>query len=272
MNKIEDESLNVIMFPDFVKLDKEVKEMRSQLSELLLERDQLHLIVCPNIETEYLLLFGSLEYKAYETQCTALRLKRKAELIQAKLNRQEKVIVKTIEEILDDEFAEFKNKLDEQIDKMNEAIMKNGCEHLSEEDTKELKRIYRKVVKALHPDLNPEISESQIHLFANAVNAYKNGDLDTLKIIGEMVNDNPLPKNHENALTQLADEKQRLQGLLTSIRESILKIKSEYPYLMKESLEDPETTERRKHEFESIINQYSEMIEIYTSRIDEMLR
>ena len=60
MNKIEDESLNVIMFPDFVKLDKEVKEMRSQLSELLLERDQLHLIVCPNIETEYLLLFGSL--------------------------------------------------------------------------------------------------------------------------------------------------------------------------------------------------------------------
>ena len=29
MNKIEDESLNVIMFPDFVKLDKEVKEMRS---------------------------------------------------------------------------------------------------------------------------------------------------------------------------------------------------------------------------------------------------
>ena len=100
MNKIEDESLNVIMFPDFVKLDKEVKEMRSQLSELLLERDQLHLIVCPNIETEYLLLFGSLEYKAYETQCSALRLKRKAELIQAKLNRQEKVIVKTIEEIL----------------------------------------------------------------------------------------------------------------------------------------------------------------------------
>ena len=65
MNKIEDETLKVIMFPDFVKLDKEVKEMRSQLSELLLERDQLHLIVCPNIETEYLLLFGSLEYKAY---------------------------------------------------------------------------------------------------------------------------------------------------------------------------------------------------------------
>ena len=263
---------NVILFPDFTKMENEVKELRSELSELLLERDQLLLIVCPNIETAYLLALGSLEYKAYETQCEALRLKRKVELIQARLNRQEKVIVTVIEKILDDEFTEFKKKLDEQIDKMNDAILKNGCEHLSEEDTKEIKHLYRRIVKALHPDINPDVSESQIHLFANAVNAYRTGDLDTLKIIGEMVNDKPLDKHHENVMTQLAEEKERLQELVISIREHILKIRSEYPYTMKDIINNPEKTEQKKLEFENIIEQYEKMIEIYSSKIDEMLR
>ena len=52
---------------------------------------------------EYMLKLGSLEYKAYETQCSALRLKRKIDLIQGKLNRQDKIIISQIEEILNEE-------------------------------------------------------------------------------------------------------------------------------------------------------------------------
>ena len=39
---------------------------------------------------QYMLALGAIEYKLFETQCKMLRLKRKIELIQAKLNRQEK--------------------------------------------------------------------------------------------------------------------------------------------------------------------------------------
>ena len=81
---------NVIVFPDFEKLKSEVEKMRTELSMLLLERDELQFVICKNIETEYMLKLGSIEYKAYEAQCAALRLKRKIELIQAKKNRQEK--------------------------------------------------------------------------------------------------------------------------------------------------------------------------------------
>ena len=115
-------SSNVIVFPDFEKLKSEVEKMRTELSMLLLERDELQFVICKNIETEYMLKLGSIEYKAYEAQCAALRLKRKIELIQAKKNRQEKVIISAIEETLDNEFAEYQKQLDEQIDKMNSYI------------------------------------------------------------------------------------------------------------------------------------------------------
>ncbi|NLK70995.1 MAG: hypothetical protein GX286_06110, partial [Clostridiales bacterium] len=102
---------NVIIFPDLEELKKEVEKMRIELSMLLLERDELQFVICKNIETEYMLKLGSIEYKAYEAQCAALRLKRKIELIQAKKNRQEKIIISAIEETLDSEFAEYKKQL-----------------------------------------------------------------------------------------------------------------------------------------------------------------
>ena len=263
---------NVIVFPDFEKLKNEVEKMRTELSMLLLERDELQFVICKNIETEYMLNLGSIEYKAYEAQCTALRLKRKTELIQAKKNRQEKVIISAIEEVLDNEFAEYQKQLDEQINKMNDALKRSKAEVLTDEENKELKKLYRKIVKALHPDINPDVSEAQVNLFDNAVQAYKNGDLGTLRIIGEMVGNSPLPEQHKDALTQLSEEKDRLQNLLKAIRDSIEEIKSEYPYTMKEILEDKEKTEQKKQELESILSQYTELISIYQAKIEEMMR
>ena len=265
-------SSNVIVFPDFEKLKSEVEKKRTELSMLLLERDELQFVICKNIETEYMLKLGSIEYKAYEAQCAALRLKRKIDLIQAKKNRQEKIIISAIEETLDEEFAEYQKQLDEQIDKVNAAIKRSKAEVLSDEENKELKKLYRKIAKALHPDINPDVSEAQVQLFDNAVSAYKSGDLGTLRIISEMVGNNPLPEQHKDAMTQLVEERERLEGLLESIRESIENIKSEYPYTMKDILEDTNKTEQKKQELESVIEQYNELISIYKAKIEEMLR
>lgn len=262
----------MLVFPDFEKLKNEVDKMRTELSMLLLERDELQFVICKNIETDYMLKLGGMEFKAYEAQCTALRLKRKIELIQAKKNRQEKIVISAIEKVLDAEFAEYQEKLDEQIEKMNDALKRSKAEILSDEDSKELKKLYRAIVKSLHPDINPEVTEAQIKLLENAVAAYKDGDLATLRIINEMVGSSPSPKDETNAMAQLAETRNRLKTSIKSIQDRIQKIKSEYPYTMKEILDDEEKTKKKRAELEEILKQYKELIEAYKAKIEEIMR
>ena len=262
---------DVILFPDFQELKREVDKLRTEMSMLVLERDELRFVECKNIETSYMLTLGSLEYKAYEAECLCLRLKRKVSLLQEKKNRQEKIVLSQIEDVLDREFAEYQEKLREKMDKMNAAIERGKGELLSEADTKELKKLYRRIVKAIHPDLHPDLSKAQFDLFNNAVDAYANGDLNTLRIIDEMVSDTIMPEVPD-AMTKLVQDKERLTKLIQIIKESIEKIKSEYPYTVKDIVMDPEKIAAKKDEVERILHQYEEAISAYSLRIEEMLR
>jgi type I restriction enzyme M protein len=262
----------IVPFPDFEKLKASVEKLRAELSMLVLERDELLYVECKNIETAYMLAIGGLEYKAYEIECAILRLKRKAELIQAKKNRQERVVLSKIEALLDVEFAEYQAKLNEQIDKMNAALEHSHWNPLSEEETRELKKLYRTVVKSLHPDLHPDLGEAKFKLFHNAVTAYENGDLNGLRIISAMVAEPALPDEKPEAISQLAKEEERFSTLLQNIKDRISEIKSEYPYTMKALLQNPEKVAARKAELEAGIKQLNETLAYYTAKIEEMLR
>ena len=265
-------SNNIIILPELEELKAEVERLRTELSMLMLERDELKFVICKNIEAEYMLKLGGLEYKAYEAQCNVLRLKRQLELMQARLNRQESIVMAVIETILNTEFAEYQKKLDEQVGKMNEAIERSNADVLSEEETKELKKLYRKIVKALHPDMNPNITDAQRQLFDNAVMAYKNGNLDALRAIAGMIGDADLQVTQTDAKARLLEEKKSLEKLLENAREEIQTIKSEYPYTMKELLADDEKVEARKRELELIISKYEEIAGVYKARIDELMK
>ena len=220
-------------FPEFAALKAEVEKLRTEISMLLLERDELQLVICKNIETAYMLALGSLEYKAFELNCEVLRLKRKIDLIQEKKNRQEKLELSAIEERLDEEFAEFQSQLDEQINKMNKAINHSKGRILTDAEMKEIKKLYRGIVKFLHPDSHTEATPAQIQLFQNTVQAYENGDLDNLRIISEMVAEPVVLEHNESDLSILAKDKERPSKTLGLIREQIIAIKLEYPYTMK---------------------------------------
>lgn len=262
---------NVILLPEYEALKRGVEKLRTEISLLVLERDQLRFVECRNLETAYMLAVGALEYKAYEAQCLMLRLKRKIEMIQAKRNRQEKIVLSQIEQALDAEFAEYQRKLNEQMEKMNQAIARSHSPCLTDEEAAECKKLYRAIVKTLHPDLHPDLTDAQKQLFQNAVQAYQNGDLNTLRLICVMSEENPVPDNRENAAAVLYREKERLKSILTSIHEDIAAIKSEFPYTMKKFLSDAQQVEKKKQELASIINQYQDMAKHYQERIEKMV-
>lgn len=260
----------IILLPEFEALKKEVEKLRTEVSMLLLERDELKLVLCKNIEAAYMLALGGLEYKAFELNCAVLRLRRKIDLIQAKKNRQEKIILSDIEKLLDEEFAEFRRQLDEKINKMNEALDRKKWLPLTDEEVKEIRKLYRNIVKALHPDLHPDVTPAQLQLLQNASESYGRGDLIGLRLISEMVGSN-IPDENEDGMTALAKDKERLTKALELIREDISIIRSEFPYTMKDLVKDPEQIAKMRAELEETVAKLRETYDIYEARIKEMV-
>ena len=266
-----DSTNSIILFPDYQACKEKVDRLRTELSMLLLERDELEFVICKNIESAYYLKLGTIEYKAYETECAALRLKRMVELVQARINRQEKVIIADVERVLDEEFAEYQRKLNRQIEKMNEALERSRSRILTDAEAEELKKLYRSIVKRLHPDVNPNVTQAQLRLLTNAISAYKNGDLAAMRIIAAMVAEPVLPDRAREAMHMLTEESRRLETMLSSVRVQIADIKSRFPYTVKDIVEDPQKEQQRREEIESALTQYQELIKKYKARLAEML-
>ena len=271
MEKADNHSGQIVMLPEHEALRSEVEKLRTEIPMLVLERDNLRFTESRNLEAAYMLAVGGLEHKVYECQCAVLRLKRKLEMIQAKRNRQEKVSLADIEKTLDAEFSAYQEKLNEQLQKMNEVIKYSQGEFLSPEDTKEIKKMYLAIVKAMHPDLHADQTQEEKELFINAIKAYKNGDIATVRLIYTMRGEPPVTDAKEDAVKTLYREKERLVKILNTLRDEIAKIQSEFPFTMKEFLNDEQQIEEKKTELESIIKQYQEAASGYEARIKELV-
>lgn len=259
---------DIILFPRFQELRDDVEKLKTEISMLLLERDELVHVVCKNIETAYLLTFGALEYKAYQLDTDVRRLQRKLELIRQRRNREERVDLRVIESQLDEEFAGYKERLQEEMDKMEAAIDRAKSPVLSEEETREVKRLYRKVVKKLHPDLHPGISADQVRLFQQAVDAYERGDAAILRLIDTMSDDEPLPDAPTpDVMAQLMADQKRFQETAESIRDEIQKVKSSYPYNVKDFIENPEKKKSRLDSLQQLVDELTEAKAYYEAQV-----
>ncbi|MGI6109670.1 MAG: J domain-containing protein [Eubacteriaceae bacterium] len=261
----------IILFPDYQKLRESVESLREELTRLYQEMDTLVLIECRRIEMSYMLQVGGLEYQAYKLECGVLRLKRKMQLIQAKKNRQEKVDPASIEQTLDHEFAEYQESLNDQLDRMNEALELSRCRELTDEESAELKKLYRDIVKALHPDLHPDSSENRLRLFQSAVDAYENGDLSRIRTIAAMACGPDLSSEKNQGLSALMNEEERLKTLIQEVNDNTARIKTEYPYIMKELLEDDDALTARQKELNDYICGMRETLDLYSARVREMM-
>ncbi len=249
----------------------QIKRLKLELSMLIEEKDELVFVICKNIETQYMLKLGHLEHKAYRLQCKYLKLKRKIELIQARKNRQEKIDIENIEEILRKEFEEYQKEIDEKLKKVNEALERSNAKVLSKEDERELKSTYRQIVKVLHPDINPDATETQIDLFRKAVFSYENGDLQTLRIIHSLTQD--ISDDFEAVdFAILTEEKRRLTDSIEKVKDEISRTKAAYPYLLKEIIDDPKKLQERQEKTKEYITILTKQIEVYKVKIEEMMR
>lgn len=55
----------IIELQGYKEAKDRIQELKKTLEELIFERDHLRFVICKNLKTEYVLKFGSLEYRIY---------------------------------------------------------------------------------------------------------------------------------------------------------------------------------------------------------------
>ena len=276
----------------------EIRALRELLTALVFERDNLLHVTCKEIEADYMRELGSLEAEIYHAECEARYLLRKMEMMQASIKRRERIKVQEIDEDLKAQYEEYQKIYEEFVrrifesaefqfrrkKKKAESQQSASQESASEEagdrpkapesqiddaEEKKLKKLYRAIVKAMHPDLHPDQDEATKDLFKRAIAAYKDGDLKTLTEIAGMI-----AGEHEDAaddpVEALLREKARILTLIRNVRAEIHIIKTRFPYTKKAILEDPVRLAEEKAKLQVRMNQAKQQAETYKKRIAEM--
>jgi len=259
--------------PEYENLLSVIQQLETELAELVYNRDKLIYHLCPKLQTEYMLSIGKLEYAVFEYQCKVLRIKRKIEIIQSFLNREQLYNIEEIEKQLDDEYRDYTKKLLEKQKEIDSARLKNSSYTgvLTDEEASELKRLYTLIVKKLHPDINPNTTEEQHGQFTDAVNAYKNANLSELRIIYLLLEKTSVTKT-ENSIEKLKAKKELLFNEKEYLLNEIQKIKETFPYTVKDILQDETKLKSKIDELSSQLTEYQEQYDNIENRLKDMLK
>lgn len=250
-----------------VLTEAEFAAMESKFLETLMARDNLLFHEAELLKAEYMEKVGMLEYKLYEFQIAFRRLKRKLELVRQKVNCQEKVNLQAIEYKLDAEYADYEEKVAAQLAEINKLLNISGV--MSQEACKEIRSLYTRLVKRLHPDLNPAQSNEEYELFYKAVQAYKNSDILQLRRI-ELLTD----KISEHSTNKDELKKLRYEALKKSclaLEKEMAELRKGFPFDKQAFLKDKQAVKQRQSELQASLEDYKEKYAELEATLKELI-
>ena len=208
----------------------------------------------------YLERLGHLQLELLEKQTELSRLNMKIKLIQAAYNRSEFPDLNAIEKVLNEKLEDYYKQIQAQSQLLEES-KRILSSLLSEEETQKLREIFRVLCKRLHPDLNPNQSETEKDLFIKVKAAYdlqKLSDLQSILLY--------LDNLHTTTPAQLSiNEKEEqiafLKKNIVILKEKIEKLKHSFPFNMESLITDDEQIGKKQAELRNQINEIIEGIE-----------
>ncbi len=224
---------------DLTQLKAEIQRLSETLATLLFERDELQNVVKPNLDAIYHVEIGRYVFENFTIQLECRRLKREIELIQSYLNRFETPDEEAIHAILESELAEWEKQMRE----MSATLLKSELRLASlssPEQSAELKRIYRALIKKLHPDLNPNLTELQKSLWLQVLAAYEEGNLEllqSLEVYASLNEPELIETNHHDLLLE---RRAKLKAEIDACLKQLDTLRNTPPISLREKLTDPQ--------------------------------
>lgn len=264
---------DIIKFPNSSENRNEVKRFREELERLILEEDNLIYIECENIRAKYIREFGSKEYKILKLSLSYQKLRRKIEILQAKLNRKETIsrdFLNRLDRDIEKEFQKYMEELNAKLEEINWAADRFGLDKITGQELIDFKKKYKELVKKLHPDLNPAIDPKLLEIFYKVVDAYKNGWSEIIDLYYELIvlaDDYNTEDDRLNYKAEIGRLKEKIEKIKTSIAE----IKNSYPYIYKDLLDSPQETQNHKKELDDLIESYKTSNKYLEDRLKEII-
>ncbi len=207
--------------------------------------------------------FGDLILEVFRIKIECIRKKKTIEFCQAAVNHGKEVDRNRLQEYLKQELAAFQEQLDVMIEDTDAA--KNGS-RITEFDLIQIKKIYHKMAKQIHPDINPmvEKSEELRELWQRILVAYNCNDLKELQELEILVN-KVLEQLGKNTIdVEIPDINQKIEV----IEAEITKIRETDPYQYKFLLEDAGAVQAKKDS----LNEEKKSYEEYGNQLEEILK
>ena len=262
---------NAITFSPQYKKSRELYEnLKEELVKLIADHDDLVHVGKVNLEADYQLKIGKRQYDLFCIKVTALRLKRKMELLQASINKQEKCSVKDIELQLDMEFAQWQRQAQELYDKIKEAEFHDRLPRLSSDDANELKKLYHELAKKYHPDVNPDEPEKAKNLWLKISEAYQKSDLREMKTLALLAQDITAEVPELSSMEKLTKECDVLKEKIQEIVDKLAHIKTQFPFNIADQLQDEEWIQQQNETSDAEISKWQQSRDIYEEKVAEL--
>lgn len=239
----------VLVHPEYAILILEVNELKETIADLTVEKDMLIHYVCRDLEIDYMLKIGALEYKLFIAQNKVERAKRKLELIEAKLSKKKPVDLEKIEAKLNREFK-AKDKLEkDMLADIDYAIEISALEMIDYDIVEEMNIEYFKLQKIYNPELDFSVSLEKAKIYKKIEKYYQKCNYKKLKKLAKDYED----EIFQDEISNLRLLKEKYLGIIKEKQREIRKIKNTFPYNQKVILKNEILCSRKKENINTTI-------------------
>ena len=234
----------------------------ARYEELLLTRDNLQKEAF-QYERAYVREFGDMILDIFRKKIECIRKKKTIEYCQAAVNHGHPIDQEQLQEYLRKEMDDFQKQLDALVDDAENA---KNSKLVSEVDLLMIKRIYHKLVKLVHPDINPLTNETPelTELWQRIQMAYNCNDKKGMQEL-ELLTTTVL---EQLGIGTLEIEIPDIEEKISEIEDEIVTIRETDPYQYKYLLEDPKAVDEKKADLAQELKSYEE----YADQLDKILK
>lgn len=237
------------------------EELFTRYEELLLKKEQL-LKDAESYRIDYIKEFGELTADVFKAKIECIRIKKNIAFCQKALNLGKKISTEDMESTVEKEMLVYNAELQSILRENKLAKESVYSDHF---DVTLAKKIYRRLAKKLHPDINKktEKDERLTELWNSIMIAYHMNDVERLEELEVLVNKAMKDLGEDAIDIDYADLEDRIKALEIKIGLLI----SDKPYIYGELLNDKEKVKAKKEEMQKELDEYKE----YALQLEEKL-